>query len=355
MKSLAQSRRSTTVESPTPPCHSSICWSIPEAELFELAVRSGLRVFETMLEEDRTALCGPRYAHRGARRVSRRHGAAARWYWAAGRWPCLGRACGPTASEVPLPTFQAMANVDPLNRRVVEQMLVGVATRRYARSLEPVPATMRSRGTSKSAVSRRFVAKTAAQLAGVADRVARRPRPRRAADRRRAHRRALPHRGARDRGGRPETRARADAALARPAAAATPPAAGQGCAHTDAWPRPRASARRRADSTGPLRPAAGTSATAPRAPSARTRGRPARPSGHRGRPRSGTVPRARGGRARPDADTADRRCAVPILFEHRGEDPQTRARPASSISSACVSTRRSTSGKMALTWEIRHW
>jgi hypothetical protein len=58
-----------------------------------------------------------------------------------------------------------MADVDPLNRRVVEQMLVGVATRRYARSLEPVPATMRSRGTSKSAVSRRFVAKTAAQLA----------------------------------------------------------------------------------------------------------------------------------------------------------------------------------------------
>jgi transposase-like protein len=67
--------------------------------------------------------------------------------------------------EVSLPTFQAMADVDPLNRRVVEQMLVGVATRRYARSLEPVPATMRSRGTSKSAVSRRFVAKTAAQLA----------------------------------------------------------------------------------------------------------------------------------------------------------------------------------------------
>ena len=35
------------------------------SELFELAVRSGLKVLETMLEEDRTALCGPRYAHRG--------------------------------------------------------------------------------------------------------------------------------------------------------------------------------------------------------------------------------------------------------------------------------------------------
>ena len=55
-------------------------------------------------------------------------------------------------------------DTDPLNRRVVEQMLVGVATRQYARSLEPVPPRVTSRGTSKSAVSRRFVAKTRAQL-----------------------------------------------------------------------------------------------------------------------------------------------------------------------------------------------
>ena len=40
-------------------------------ELFELAVRSGLKVLETMLEEDRTALCGPRYAHLAERRASR--------------------------------------------------------------------------------------------------------------------------------------------------------------------------------------------------------------------------------------------------------------------------------------------
>ena len=52
--------------------------------------------------------------------------------------------------EVPLPTFQAMADDDPLNRRVVEQMLVGVATRQYARSLEPVPATMRSAARARA-------------------------------------------------------------------------------------------------------------------------------------------------------------------------------------------------------------
>jgi hypothetical protein len=36
-------------------------------------------------------------------------------------------------AEVPLPTFRLMASEDPLNRRVVEQMLLGVATRGYAR------------------------------------------------------------------------------------------------------------------------------------------------------------------------------------------------------------------------------
>ena len=69
------------------------------------------------------------------------------------------------AGEVALPTFQTMAATDPLDRRVVEQTLVGVATRQYARSLEPLGPEMQSRGTSKSTVSRRFVAKTTAQLA----------------------------------------------------------------------------------------------------------------------------------------------------------------------------------------------
>ena len=43
-------------------------------------------------------------------------------------------------------------------------MLIGVATRQYGRSLEPLGADVRPRGTSKSAVSRRFVAQTQAQL-----------------------------------------------------------------------------------------------------------------------------------------------------------------------------------------------
>ena len=135
-----------------------------KAELFELMVRSGLRVLDAMLEEDRTALCGPRYAHQPARAASRT-GRVPSDVVVGGRKVAVSRPrVRADGREVPLPTFQALAHTDPLNRRVVEQMLVGVATRQYARSLEPLPADVVSRGTSKSSVSRRFVAKTTAQL-----------------------------------------------------------------------------------------------------------------------------------------------------------------------------------------------
>jgi transposase-like protein len=136
-----------------------------QSELFELAMRSGLKVLEAMLEEDRTALCGPRYAHLADRQASRAGTVSSEVVLGGRKVPVRRPRVRADGLEVPLPTFQAMARVDPLNRRVVEQMLVGVATRRYARSLEPMPATVPSRGTSKSAVSRRFVARTSAQLA----------------------------------------------------------------------------------------------------------------------------------------------------------------------------------------------
>lgn len=134
------------------------------AELMELAVASGLKVLHTMLEADRTAICGPRYAHLPERAASRA-GTVASEVVLGGRKVQIRRPRVRAAgAEVALPTFEAFADSDPLNRRVVEQMLVGVATRQYGRSLEPVGAEVCVRGTSKSAVSRRFVAKTAAQL-----------------------------------------------------------------------------------------------------------------------------------------------------------------------------------------------
>ena len=111
------------------------------------------------------AICGPRYAHQADRSASRA-GTVASPVVLGGRKVSIRRPRVRSGrQEVPLPTFQTMAQTDPLRRRTVEQLLVGVSTRGYARSLEPLPADIPSRSVSKSAVSRRFVAKTASQLA----------------------------------------------------------------------------------------------------------------------------------------------------------------------------------------------
>ena len=135
-----------------------------QAELQELVVASGLKVLEAMLEEDRTAVCGPRYAHQPARQAYRT-GHTPSQVVLGGRKVAIRRPRARRAGEeVPLPTARAFANADPLNRRVVDQMLIGVAIRQYARSLEPLGADVTTRGTSKRAVSRRVVAQTQAQL-----------------------------------------------------------------------------------------------------------------------------------------------------------------------------------------------
>ena len=84
-----------------------------EAELFDLAVRSGLQVLDAMLEEDRTALCGPRYAHQ-ANRTASRAGTVASEVVLGGRKVAIRRPRVRSGrQEVPLPTFQAMAQTDP--------------------------------------------------------------------------------------------------------------------------------------------------------------------------------------------------------------------------------------------------
>ena len=135
-----------------------------QAELQALVVASGLKVLEAMLEEDRVAVCGPRYTHQPHRRASRA-GHAPSEVVLGGRKVAIRRPrVRRDGREVALPSVAAFTDTDPLNRRVVEQMLIGVATRQYDRSLEPLGADVRTRGTSKSAVSRRFVAQTQAQL-----------------------------------------------------------------------------------------------------------------------------------------------------------------------------------------------
>ena len=89
-------------------------------------------------------------------------------------WLSSAHACAaPTArAEVSLSTYQHFADRDPLSRLVLEQMLAGVSTRRFHRTREPVGSEVEAsaRSTSKSSVSRDFVAKTTEQLIGLMSR-----------------------------------------------------------------------------------------------------------------------------------------------------------------------------------------
>jgi putative transposase len=66
------------------------------------------------------------------------------------------------SAEVKLETYAHFDDRDPLTAVVLERMLAGVSTRRYPRTQEPVGEAVEAgaRSTSKSAVSREFVART---------------------------------------------------------------------------------------------------------------------------------------------------------------------------------------------------
>lgn len=137
---------------------------IVRRELREFVVEAGLAALYRILEEERTMACGPRYIHDPKRKASRA-GHVDGGLILGGRRLTVRRPRARTrTAEVALPTWEAFSREDPLNDRALQQMAVGVATRKYARSLEPLGRVGRERGTSKSAVSRRFVAQTTEQL-----------------------------------------------------------------------------------------------------------------------------------------------------------------------------------------------
>jgi putative transposase len=136
--------------------------------LLALSVGVGLGVMAELMEEEVTDVVGPKGEH-DPDRIAVRHGHEAGEVTLGGRRVAVERPRVRTAdgeSEVPLATYQHFADRDPLTRLVLEQMLAGVSTRRFERTREPVGADVEAeaRSTSKSAVSREFVARTRANL-----------------------------------------------------------------------------------------------------------------------------------------------------------------------------------------------
>src|SRR5271165_727137 len=68
-------------------------------------------------------------------------------------------------AEVTLPSIDALRDGDPMTERVAEQIALGVSTRGYAQSLEPVDPSIETRGASKSNASRALIDATTEKLA----------------------------------------------------------------------------------------------------------------------------------------------------------------------------------------------
>lgn len=129
--------------------------------VLDTVLEAGMEALREMLEEERSKLCGPRYAH-GVEREAWRAGSTPSELAMGGRRVSIPRPrVRSKDGEVSLPSWERFAAEDALSKRAVEQVLVGVSTRKYGRSLEPMPPGVKTRGTSRSAVSRRFVEKTA--------------------------------------------------------------------------------------------------------------------------------------------------------------------------------------------------
>jgi transposase-like protein len=135
--------------------------------LLEWVQAAGLVALQAVFRDEAAALAGPKGKHLPAR-THHHWGTTARELTFGGRRlsvPCP-RVRSTEGREVRVPSIAACQGRDPLTTRVMEQLLLGVSTRGYARSLEGPPAGGRPRGSSKSAVSRVVVAQTQAELAG---------------------------------------------------------------------------------------------------------------------------------------------------------------------------------------------
>jgi transposase-like protein len=133
--------------------------------LREFVVQSGMKALGALLEHERTELCGPRYKHE-PERAAHRAGFATGELAMGGRRVQVRRPRVRTDErELELPTWMQFSSDDPLNARALEEMVVGVSTRKYRRALEELGPEVKERGTSKSAVSRRFIAATTKELA----------------------------------------------------------------------------------------------------------------------------------------------------------------------------------------------
>ena len=157
----APTSRSVSIQVPLPVL--AVLGDIRQA-FHGLCISTGMQVLQAMQEADRDALCGPKGRHQ-RERTAWRGGSVESRVTLGGRQVSVSRLRVRNADgETPLASFQWAAATDPLEAHTLEAIAAGVSARQYARTLDPAPAEVTERSTSRSAVSRRFVALSAERL-----------------------------------------------------------------------------------------------------------------------------------------------------------------------------------------------
>ena len=136
--------------------------------LLAMAVGTGLQVMAAMMNADVEAVCGPRGKHDPAR-TAVRHGSEDGSVTLGGRRVPVTRPrmrATDGSGELPVESYELFSRTEVWGRMAMARMLAGLSTRRYPVGLEPVGQRVEesARSTSKSAVSRRFVAATETAL-----------------------------------------------------------------------------------------------------------------------------------------------------------------------------------------------
>lgn len=136
--------------------------------LLAMSVVTGMAVMAAMFEAEIAEVAGPKGKH-DPNRAAIRHGSGRGSVTLGGRRVPVSRPRARTTDghEVPLASYTHFASDDLLSQVVMQRMLAGLATRRHARTGEPVGAQIQDtqKSTSRSAISRRFVKQTETALA----------------------------------------------------------------------------------------------------------------------------------------------------------------------------------------------
>jgi putative transposase len=136
--------------------------------LLALSVSVGLGVVHSLMEAEVDEVVGPKGKH-NRERAAKRHGHERGSMTLGGRRVEVSRPRMRTADderELPVQSYEYFADRDPLTRAVMDRMLAGVSTRKYASVGEPVgeEVEQEASATGKSTVSELFIERTRTAL-----------------------------------------------------------------------------------------------------------------------------------------------------------------------------------------------